>query len=126
MSLRAIWDILCFIIKATSKNWFASDLWNFTSRDVPRRVFTIYLTHHSGLCDSKRNRKIPRKKRQPRKSSFCNQFNFLERGIFRSCLKHLGQFLGSFFIQIKDRIIGKTYCKCFFFAATHIAISKDI
>ena len=46
---------------ATSKNCFASDLWNFLSRDVPRRVFTIYLTYHSGLCDPKRNRKIPRK-----------------------------------------------------------------
>ena len=71
---------------------------------------------HSGLCDPKRNRKIPRKnanvaiKRvksnapalalssdsnidevKVRKSSFCNQFNFLERGIFRSCLYY---FLG--------------------------------
>ena len=35
----------------------------------------------------KKKQKDSKKKRKARKSSFYNQFNFLERGIFRSCRK---------------------------------------
>ena len=41
------------LITATSKKCFAGDLRNFLSRDVPRRVFTIYLTHLAGYATPK-------------------------------------------------------------------------
>ena len=76
--------------QATSKNCFANDLRNTDfvdvaiarkskclgislyslNRNVLEKISTFFLPHHSELFDPKRNRKIPRKKRKVRKSSF--------------------------------------------------------